>query len=106
MQVDNSVLVLERKDALEESQSLVFSTPQRPQFLSWDVGEIRFFTPAGGGTELGPFRMGENFTYEGKEFAVVGRDGGKVKLLNRSEPNKGTFWVPAESASPADASKP
>ena len=67
-QVDNSVIVLERKDALEGIQKLVFSTPQRPQVLFWDVGEIRFFTPAAGGKEIGPFRVGETFTYEGQGF--------------------------------------
>lgn len=96
VEVDNSVVVLERKDALEEKVRLSFSAPQRPQILRWDVGDIRFFTPAAGGTELGPFRLGESFTYEGKEFALVGRDGKKIQLLNRSEPGKGPFWVPPE----------
>jgi len=106
VEVDNSVLVLERKDALKGRHTLVFSTPQRPQGLSWDVGEIRFFTPASGGTELGPFRVGEVFSYEGKEFAVLGRDGGKIQLLNRSESGKGPFWVPPENASPVTPPRP
>jgi len=105
VEVDNSVIVLERKDALEGSQKLIFSTPQRPQVLHWDVGEIRFFTPASGGTEVGPFRVGEIFTYEGKDFAVVGREGKKIQLLNRSDAGKGPFWVPAETALPGDPAK-
>ena len=106
VEVDNSVIVLERKDALEGPQKLIFSTPQRPQVSQWDVGEIRFFTPASGGTEVGPFRVGEIFAYEGKEFAVVGREGKKIHLLNRSEPGKGPFWVPAEAALTGDSAKP
>lgn len=106
VEVDNSVIVLERKDALEGPQKLIFSTPQRPQVSQWDVGEIRFFTPASGGTEVGPFRVGEIFTYEGKEFAVVGREGKKIHLLNRSELGKGPFWVPAEAALTGDSAKP
>lgn len=105
-QVDNSVVVLERKDALEGVEKLFFSTPQRPQVLSWDVGEIRFFTPAAGGTEVGPFRVGEVFPYEGKKFAVVGREGRKIQLLNQSEAGQGAFWVPVEAGAPADAGKP
>ena len=97
VQVDNSVVVVERKDAVAGRQNLIFSTPQRPQVLSWDVGEIRFHTPAAGGTEVGPFRVGEIFAFEGKEFAVVGREGKKIQLQHRSDPDKGKdFWVPPE----------
>jgi len=106
VEVDNSVIVLERKDALEGPQKLIFSNPQRPQVSQWDVGEIRFFTPASGGTEVGPFRVGEVFTFEGKDFAVVGRDGKKIQLLNRSESGKGPFWVPAEATLPGNPAKP
>ena len=106
VEVDNSVIVLERKDALAGPQKLIFSTPQRPQVSQWDVGEIRLFTPASGGTEVGPFRVGEIFTFEGKEFAVVGREGKKIQLLNRSEPGKGPFWVPTEANPLAETVKP
>jgi len=103
VQVDNSVVVVERKDAVAGRQNLIFSTPQRPQVLSWDVGEIRFYTPAAGGTEVGPFRVGETFAFEGKEFAVVGREGKKIQLQRRSDPDQGKdFWVPPETqAAPA-----
>lgn len=97
VKVDNSVVVLERKDAWGDPQSLIFSTPQRPQTLTWDVGDIRLYTPASGGTELGPFRIGESFFYEGKEFAVVGREGRKIQIRNRSEPGKEDLWLPVET---------
>jgi len=98
VEVDNSVVVVERKDAVAGRQNLIFSTPQRPQVLSWDVGEIRFYTPAAGGTEVGPFRVGETFAFEGKEFAVVGREGKKIRLQHRSDPEKGKdFEVPPEA---------
>lgn len=98
VEVDNSVVVVERKDALAGRHNLIFSTPQRPQALTWDVGEIRFYTPAAGGTEVGPFRVGETFVFEGKEFAVVGREGKKIQLQHRSDPDKGKdFWVPPEA---------
>jgi len=98
VEVDNSVVVLERRDAVAGRQNLIFSTPQRPQVLSWDVGEIRFYTPVAGGTEVGPFRIGETFVFEGKEFAVVSREGKKIQLQHRSDPDRGKeFWVPPEA---------
>lgn len=99
VEVDNSLVMLERMDALRGMQKLAFSTPQRPQTTSWDVGDIRFYTPAAGGTELGPFRVGESFEYEGKQFAIVGREGRKIQLLNRTDSGKEPFWVPPETSS-------
>ena len=97
VEVDNSVVVLERKDAVAGRQNLVFSTPQRPQALAWDVGEIRFYAPVGGGTEMGPFRVGETFSFEGKEFSVIGREGKKVQLRSQTDAGKEPFWVPPEN---------
>ena len=106
VQVDNSEILLQRQDALGQTQKLILSTAQRPQSLSWDVGDIRLYTPAGGGTSLGPFRMGQTFTFEGKEFSIVGRDGMKIQLLNLEEAGNKTLWVPAEAAPATDAGKP
>lgn len=94
VEVDNSVVLIERQDAASGTQQLVFSTPQRPQVLFWDVGDIRFYTPVGGGTELGPYRVGETFPFEGKEFSILAREGRKILLQNRAEPNQQSFWVP------------
>lgn len=96
VEVDNSFLVLERKDALEGPSKLLFSSASSPRSLTWDVGEIRFYTPAAGGTVLGPFQVGETFSYEGKEFSVMGREGKKVQLRNRGETSQQDFWVPEE----------
>jgi len=104
VEVDNSFLVLERKDAAAGLHNLIFSTPQRPQTLSWDVGEIRFYTPAGGGVEVGTFRVGENFKFEGKEFSVISREGKKIQLRGVSEPGKEGFWVPPELQTPGPTS--
>lgn len=106
VEVDNSVVMLERGDALQGPQKLIFSTPQRPHPLSWDVGEIRFFTPVSGGTEVGPFRVGESFSFEGKEFAVIGREGKKIHIRNLTEAGKEPFWVPPENSSPENPATP
>ena len=94
--VDNSEILLQRMDALREMQKLIFSTTQRPQSLSWDVGEIRMYTPIGGGSEIGPFRVGEKFSFEGKDFSIVGREGQKIQLLTQDESGQKTIWVPPE----------
>lgn len=96
VEVDNSKVVLEREDALAGPVELIFSSSQRPRVLSFDGGDILLHTPAGGGTTLGPFRLGETFVFEEKEFSVVGREGKKIQLLNRTDPERKTFWVPPE----------
>lgn len=103
---DNSTLNLERGDGVPGLLELVFSSSQRPQTLTFDVGEIFLHTPAGGGTTLGPFRVGETFEFEGKEFTVVGREGKKVQLLNRTDPEMKTFWVPPEPEPPPGTTPP
>ena len=97
VEMDNSVVLVERMDAVTGRQKLIFSTPQRPHVLAWDVGEIRFYTPVAGGTELGPFRVGETFSFEGKEFSVIGREGKKVQLRSQTDAGKEPFWVPPEN---------
>lgn len=101
VEMDNSVVTLERKDALPGLHKLIFSPPQRPHSLVWEVGTVKFFTPAGGGKEIGTYQEGETFLYEGKEFAVTSLlEGGKAKLSNLNEPGK-TLIVPPEAAEPA-----
>lgn len=101
VEVDNSVLNLERHDGLGGTQKFIFSTTQRPQVATWDVGDIRFYSPASGGREVGPYRMGENFDYEGKKFSIIGREGKKIQIRNLSEEDKTPFWVPPDLETPA-----
>lgn len=107
VEVDNSEILLERKDALMGPQKLNFSTPRSPQALSWDVGEIRFFTPISGGKEVGPFQVGERFSFEGNELAIVNREGKKIKLAGKgAQGEEKTFWVPPEGESSPTAVAP
>jgi len=100
VEVDNSELFLKRKDELAGRIPLSFSIPQRPKALSWDVTNIRFYSPVAGVGEIGPFQLGQSFSYEGKQFALVGRDGSKVQLRDLAEGGDKVFWVPPD-ASPA-----
>jgi len=97
VELDNSELVLERKDAIAEVCKLTYSTAQRVNQLTWDVGEVRFFSPVGGGKELGPYRVGQVFSFEGKEFTIRKREGRKVELINRADPQGKAFWIPPDS---------
>lgn len=106
MEVDNSFVLLKRMDAIAGSIRLVLSAPSRPRSISWDVGDIRFFAPGSPTGELGPFRIGEVFPYGGKEFAIIGREGRKIQLLNQSEPGKDPFWVPVDGGGSSTQAKP
>lgn len=93
VEVDNSWVVLKRSDGIPEQKSLALSTPLRLQNWICDVGEVRFRTPASGGLVLGPFQLGQAFSYEGKEFLLMGREGEKIQLINQSDGGKDPFWV-------------
>ena len=91
-EVDRSEVVLERKDAVGDASKLVF----RGDALIWDVGEIRIVNTIPGGGEMGPYQIGQSFVFEGKEFAILGREGNRIRLLNRSEPGEKTLLLSPE----------
>jgi len=98
VEVDNSSVVLERNDALKQKETIFLSTPQKLRPLSWDVGDIRFFAPIEGGREIGPYRVGQAFEYEGKRFIIRGREGVKIELVGSDGKS---FWVPADATKPS-----
>lgn len=106
VEVDNSQLVLKRKDEVSGDIALFFSIPQRPRSVSWDVTNVRLFSPVAGVGEIGPFRLGQRFPYEGKQFALVGREGAKVELRDLTDGGKKTFWVPPDAAPPTPPPAP
>lgn len=93
IEVDNSEIDLERGDALSGTYPLRFSGAMRAKPLTWDVGNI-LFVAAGVEEEIGPFRIGEIFSYGGKEFAVMGREEGKIQLRDTQDRQSAPFWVP------------
>ena len=103
---DNSFVVLERKDAAGGMLPLAISTTGKPNPGPWDVGEILFYAPISGGRELGPYRVGEVFSYEGIDLAILGREDKKIRLRNLSEPTKEPFLVPPDVESPVPPPKP
>lgn len=100
IEVDNSEIVLERGDALAGRHTLLFSGALRSRPLTWDVGNILLSSPGLAEGALGPLRLGESFSYEGKEFAVVAREGSRIQLKELNQPDAKPFWVPPESPGP------
>lgn len=105
VEMDNSSLVLRRGDALTQDESLLFGASQKGRLLTWDVGEIRLYSPVAGVGEIGPFQVGQVFTYENQEFAILKREGRKVLLRALGEADK-QFWVPGEAAGATSAVAP
>jgi len=99
IEVDNSEIDLERGDALSRTYQLRFSGALRASPLVWDVGNITFVA-AGVEGDIGPFRIGEIFPYECKEFAVLGREDGKIQLREMKDPPQPPFGVPPLTAPP------
>lgn len=82
---DDSYLVIDRQDGLEGTHKLLFEERGKNRALSWSVGDVRLFSLVPGEAELGPFRVGQKFTYAGKEFVI--RD---------AIPSKVTLWMMPE----------
>lgn len=102
VEMDNSTMVLRRGDALSQEESLLFGASQKGRLLTWDIGEIRLYSPVAGVGEIGPFQVGQVFAYENQDFAILKREGRKVLLRALGEVDKDKqFWVPGENVGAA-----
>lgn len=99
VEMDNSTLTLQREDSLAQEEVLSFGSSKKTRSLTWDVGEIRFFSPVEGVGEIGPFQVGQSFAYEGQKFSIQKREQGKVLLASQGSEVK-EFWVPPETPGP------
>lgn len=97
IEVDNSEVSIQRDDALSGIFRLRFSGALRSAPLVWDVGQIVFSAPGNDG-DIGPVRIGEVFSYAGREFAVLDRKDGKVQLRDIQSGEAKTFWVIRDSS--------
>lgn len=77
---DDSYLVIERSDGLGASHKLLFEERGKNRALAWSVGDIRLYSMVPGEGELGPYRVGQTFTYAGKEFVIRDAVANKVTL--------------------------
>ena len=74
---NDSSLILERGDGLQEKVSLLIDERGRPRGTTWNAGDITLLSLVPGEGEMGPYRVGQTFQYAGREFLV--RDGSAAK---------------------------
>lgn len=95
---NNSKITVERGDKLSGRQEILFSSPGTPRPIVWEVGDILLFSPVEGVGVLGPLRIGQVFSHEGKQFSILGREGKRVEVAD-AEGKK--FSIPPEPAVPS-----
>jgi len=82
---DDSMIVLERLDDLNGSISLKIDERGKSRGVEWEVGDVRLISMVPGEGEMGPYRIGQSFSYSGKIFVVVAASAQKVSLRMKPE---------------------
>ena len=77
---DDSMLILDRQDALGGIVKIMVNYQSLSRGAAWNVGDIRLRSSVPGEGEMGPYREGQTFTYSGQQFAVMEGSPGKVSL--------------------------
>lgn len=67
---DDSYLELERMDGVGGICKIVIDERGKSRGVVWGVGDIRLISLVPGEGELGPYRIGQSFSYAGKEFVI------------------------------------
>jgi hypothetical protein len=82
---DDSMIVLERLDNLNGTISLKIDERGKSRGVELGVGDVRLFSMVPGEGEMGPYRIGQSFSYAGKTFVVVGASAQKVSIRMKPE---------------------
>jgi hypothetical protein len=82
---DDSMIVLERSDDLNEPISLKIDERGKPRGVELGVGDVRLISMVPGEGEMGPYRIGQSFPYAGKTFVVFAASAQKVTLRMKPE---------------------
>jgi hypothetical protein len=77
---DDSYVELERKDGISNSFKILLDDRGKSRGVSWAVGDIRLISSVPGEGEMGPYRVGQTFSYAGKEFLIRSATTNKVSL--------------------------
>lgn len=93
---DDSTLIGERLDGLRQTFTLtVDGKDTRGQSMArgvtWDVSDYRLISLVPGEGEMGPYRVGQSFSYSGKEFLFV--EGRKDRVILSLLPEKEELQV-------------
>ena len=82
---DDSMLVLQRMDEINETIEIKIDERGKSRGVEWSVGDVRLISLVPGEGEMGPFRVGQGFPYAGKTFVVIGATPQKVTLRMKPE---------------------
>ena len=82
---DDSYLELERLDGIGGVSKIKIDERGKSRGVSWSVGDIRFISLVPGEGEMGPYRVGQSFSYAGKEFVIQAAATNKVSLWMKPE---------------------
>jgi hypothetical protein len=77
---DDSTLILERQDGLTGLAKVMINEGNISRGVAWNVGNVRLNSMVPGEGEMGPYRVGQSFTYAGKTFVVTEASPEKVSL--------------------------
>jgi len=77
---NDSSIVLERADGMQEKVSILIDERGKSRGVSWNVGEVTLFSMVPGEGDLGPYRVGQTFAYADREFLVRDAATSKVSL--------------------------
>lgn len=78
---DDSYLLLQRNDGIAETFKVLIDERGKSRGVMWHVGDIRLISLVPGEGEMGPYRVGQTFSYAGKDFVIREALTNKVSLL-------------------------
>ena len=100
---DDSMLILDRQDALGGIVKVMLNDQGISRGAAWNVGDIRLRSSVPGEGEMGPYREGQTFSYSGQQFAVI--EGSPSKVSLQMKPQGDMRYVlppPSEKLSPSN----
>ena len=68
---DDSMLVLQRLDEINEKFEIKIDERGKSRGVDWSVGDVKFISSIPGEGQMGPYRVGQDFFYAGKNFVLV-----------------------------------
>jgi len=77
---NDSSLLLERGDGAREKFSLLIDERGKTRGVAWNMGEIMLASLVPGEGDLGPYRLGQIFSYAGRDFLIRDASASKVSL--------------------------
>ena len=74
-----------RQDEINEKFEIKIDERGKPRGVDWSVGEVKFISSVPGEGQMGPFRVGQAFSYARKDFVLVDATPQKVTWKMKPE---------------------